>query len=590
MKNKKRLLWQLYPSYVFITLVALMTVSLFTLNSLTRFFNTQNANDLESRAYLFEHSVKPLLLEGVNSEVDRVCKGSGEKSRTRVTVILPSGVVIGDSEEEPQAMDNHGDRPEVSQALSGETGTSVRFSSTLGRNMMYVAVPLFSENMVVGVLRTSMALSSIEAELTRIRTRIISVGIFTAILAAGISLLVSRRITHPIEELTRGVGQFESGNLDHRLFIPESRELGELAEAMNKMAAQLDEMIKTETRQKNKLEAVLSGMVEGVVAMDRDENLISINEAAARFFRIDPQAATGKTLSAIVRNLAFLDFVKSAVKADEPREGDVVLDDYGNRILHTRTSSLLDGDYKRAGTLIVFNDVTTLRRLETMRKDFAANVSHEIKTPLTSIRGFVETLLADAGDFTEKQVHFLRIIEKNGNRLMAIIDDLLKLSRIETEKTGDLRFAKANLLKTLDAAVGALKPEAQKKNIDIDLSCDETLAVRMDSSMIEQAVINLVENAIKYCNDNSRVDVRVEKEADTVAIHVTDSGYGIEKEHLPRLFERFYRTDKARSRQLGGTGLGLAIVKHIMLAHKGDVSVESTIGKGSTFTLHLPAD
>lgn len=590
MKSRKRLLWHLYPSYVFITLVALLIVSLFTLSSLSDFFHTQIATDLQSRAYLFESGLRNLLISGQYDGVDHVCKTTGKKAFTRLTVILPSGAVVGDSEERPQAMDNHGDRPEVAAALTGKTGTTVRFSSTLNRNMIYVAIPVFDEDNIISVLRVSIPLSSFESETARIRTRIISAGIFIAVLAAGISLLVSRRITQPIEELTHGAVHFESGDLDYRLFIPESRELAELAEAMNQMAGQLDERIKTETRQKNKLEAVLAGMAEGVIAMDSDDHIISINDAAARFFRLDPLAATGKTLSEIVRNITFIDFVNASVLANEPREADIVLDDYGNRTLHTRTSSLLDGENRQAGTLIVFNDVTTLRRLETMRRDFAANVSHEIKTPLTSIRGFVETLLSDGDELNEKQVHFLQIIEKNVNRLMAIIEDLLKLSRIETEKPGDIHYSKANLYKTLDAAMTALKAEAEKKNIHLALSCDDKLMVRMDSSMIEQAVINLVDNAIKYCNENSRVDIRVILEKGGVDIHVADTGAGIEKEHLPRLFERFYRTDKARSRQLGGTGLGLAIVKHIMLAHKGDVSVTSILGKGSDFVLHLPVD
>lgn len=587
--KKKRLLWQIYPSYLFITLVALLAVSLFTLKSLSLFFHQQYSNDLESRARLFTSSITDLLLSDNFSEVDTECKHSGRPSATRLTVILPSGIVVGDSEENPHSMDNHNDRPEVIKALSGKTGTSVRFSSTLNQNMMYVAIPVFQGNEVLAVLRTSVALSSIESELKRIRMRIISVGIFAAILATFISLLVSRRIAHPIEEMTKGVGHFEKGDLEYRLFVPDSLEIGGLAEAMNAMATQLDERIKTETRQKNELNAVLSGMAEGVIAIDTDENIISINEAAARFFKTNHLLSSGKALSEIVRNLTFLELVKKSIKNRKNCEEDILLDDFGNRTLHARTSSLLDGENRQTGTLIVFNDVTTLRRLETMRKDFAANVSHEIKTPLTSIRGFVETLLNDSADFSEQQIHFLGIIEKNANRLMAIIEDLLKLSRIETENLDDLRFSKANLHKVLESAITTLKGEAEKKSIPIHLDCDPTLAVRMDSSMIEQAVINLVDNAIKYCNENSTVTLQAKKIGDRISIHVADTGYGIEKEHLPRLFERFYRTDKARSRQLGGTGLGLAIVKHIMLAHKGDVSVESTIGKGSVFTLNLPA-
>ncbi len=586
MTSRKRLLWQLYPSYLFITLSALAIVSVFALNSLSGFFYEEKNRDLVARANLFKIMAGELVHQENVQAVGEACKMAGIESGTRLTVILSSGQVIGDSENDPKTMDNHNDRPEIAKALSGHTGTAIRYSSTLKQNMLYVAVPLMKNSEVTAVVRASVSVSSIDNELQKTRWTVGAVGVFAAVLAALTSLLVARRITRPIEDMTKGAEQFEKGNLEHRLYVPESLELGSLAQAMNKMADQLDSRIKTETRQKNELIAVLSGMVEGVIALDRQDNIISINPAAAGFFHVTTPSPSGKNIADLVRNLAFLDFFEKARNAMETMESDIPLNDQEKRIIHIRTAPLLDEKDRRSGTLIVFSDVTTLRRLETMRRDFAANVSHEIKTPLTSIRGFVETLLADHEPLSDNHRHFLEIIDKNVNRLMAIIDDLLQLARIEKEGK-ELKRDNARLAPVLEGAVNTVNEAAKKKNIAITLTCNPGLSVPMDSSMIEQAVLNLVDNAVKYTEDGGSVSVTVSVNG-MVKISVADTGYGIEKEHHARLFERFYRTDKARSRQQGGTGLGLAIVKHIMLAHKGDVTVESTPGKGSVFTLHLP--
>ena len=272
-------------------------------------------------------------------------------------------------------------------------------------------------------------------------------------------------------------------------------------------------------------------------------------------------------------------------------EGDIAVYENGERILNTHCTPLADAGGQRLGTLIVLDDVTTLRRLENMRRDFAANVSHEIKTPLTAIRGFVETLGEGSIDDPEQARRFLQIIEKHVNRLTAILDDLMELSRIERED--DIRQMsreRRRIRDILHTAIRICGDSAGEKQIAINLNCDEQLTVTVDPTLMEQAFVNLIDNAVKYSNPDSRIRVTAEAIDQGVRILFEDQGIGISKKHLPRLFERFYRVDKARSRKMGGTGLGLAIVKHIVQAHGGQIAVESVIGEGTVFTVYLPAE
>ena len=364
-----------------------------------------------------------------------------------------------------------------------------------------------------------------------------------------------------------------------------------LAEAMNQMAAQLEDRIKTIINQRNELETVLSSMLEGVMAVDREERIISMNQAAAELFEIDLEGFDHRSVQEVIRNLNLQQFISTALSSKEPLQKDITLYQNSQRILDVKSSPLLDAIQDQVGTLIVINDVTHLRRLEDMRRDFVANVSHEIKTPLTAIKGFVETLHHGKVETEEETTRFLEIIEKHVDRLNSIIEDLLALSRIEQEdEEKTISFQLGNIGDIIQAAVQICRPKAEEKNIQIDIGDHEEMMARFDPPLLEQAVVNLLDNAIKYSEPESAIAVKVVQKNSEIIISVEDYGSGIAQKHLPRLFERFYRVDKARSRQLGGTGLGLAIVKHIAQAHGGRVSVKSTLGKGSVFTIHFPAD
>lgn len=524
-------------------------------------------------------------------EIDAFCRkiGGNSHSDIRITVVLSSGMVAGDTQRDPHNMENHGERPEIYTALRGNTGNSVRHSATLDERMLYVAVPVEKEEKIVAVVRTAISLTVIDKIFESIHYRIVWVGVLVAFLAAGISFWVSRRLSLPLERMKQGAELFAKGELNHRLHIPRAEEMASLAIAMNQMANHLDERIKSVISHRNELEAVLTSMKEGVIAFDLEERILSINQAAAAMFNKDPWEMESRSIQETIRNPQLQKFTKNALTNGDGLECDIVLYQDKERILNVHSTPLLDSKEARIGILVVLNDVTRLRHLENMRRDFVANVSHEIKTPLTAIQGFVETLLLESEDIPENLRRFLFIIDRHVQRLVAIIEDLLKLSRIERDgERKEIVLADTPVADVVRTAIQILESRAAEKNIRVDFQCEDSLSVEMESPLIEQALVNLLDNAIKYSEQNSSVEVRGIDRGSEVHISICDQGIGIEKEHLPRLFERFYRVDKARSRKLGGTGLGLAIVKHIVQAHNGKVDVFSSPGKGSTFTLILP--
>ncbi len=589
MKTKK-LIWQLYPTYLLIAFFVLVSVTWYATNAMRGFFLEQSAADLEERARLLIPHIREHLDPLDAAALDGLCKEVARFAETRVTVILPSGRVVGDSREDPAEMDNHIKRPEVAAAVEEIPGTAIRYSRTLERDMMYVAVPLTRGDDFQGILRTAVNIRSIEERLDTLWSRFVLWCGVVAVLTAFISFWVSRRIARPLVEMKRGTTHFASGNLAHRLVVPKNEEMAGLATAMNAMAAQLGDRIRTVIRQRNELDAVLSSMQEGIVAVDLDERVININPAAARMFRRPPEGLVGRSVQEIVRNPPLHRFLKKALLGGETRAEDIVLygADNGERTLHIRDYPLRDAHGEEMGVLMVLEDVTRLRELENLRRDFAANVSHEIKTPLTAIKGFVETLTAGALERPEAARRFLRIIENHVDRLSAMIDDLMDLSRIEQQQTEEIHFEQGRIRDVLEIAVQVCRPVAGEKEITVSVTCEPDLSARINRRLLEQAAVNLLNNAIKYSGRGRAVRITARGNDDGISIAFEDQGIGIPAIHIPRLFERFYRVDKARSRKQGGTGLGLAIVKHIVVSHGGRVTVESRPGQGSTFTIHLP--
>jgi two-component system phosphate regulon sensor histidine kinase PhoR len=587
--RRKKLLWKIYPLYLVIILSSIIIVGIYASSTLKKFYLRKTAEDLAVRAHLIAREVSATFDKENQQSLDALCKTVGRETATRITLIHRSGEVWGDSEEDPRKMENHAGRPEVKAAFLGNRGVSTRYSDTLQQEMMYVALPLEKDGEIVGVVRTSIPVSEIDATLGSIYWKIALAGLCLIVLAAAASLYVVRRISQPIEEMKRGAQRFADGNFSRKLLVPDSEELGSLADVLNHMAGQLDEKIRMITQQRNELETILSAMREGVLAVDSDERILTFNQAAGSFLGIDLSSTKGYAIQEVVRNADILRFLSRVLTGDGPIEGEIVLHGPENKFLQLNGTLLQDIAGNKIGALVVLNDITRLRQLENIRREFVANVSHELKTPVTSIKGYVETLQEGALDDKDNVQKFLDIVLKQSDHLNAIVDDLLSLSRIEQDaESGEVQLTEENLGRILEAAVVDYELKAREREIKLMVNYGEEVMVKANSRLLKQAIGNLLDNAIKYSEPGKAVEVEATGNTDEVVIRVSDHGNGIAPEHLPRLFERFYRVDKGRSRELGGTGLGLAIVKHITQAHGGHVTVESSLGKGSIFTLHLP--
>jgi len=589
MAANRKLFWQIYPSYLLITLVALVAVTWYASHSIRHFYLEQTAANLEARARLCQEQILNAGAPFDSEKIDQMVKRMGRLGAGRITVILASGKVAADSDEDPAAMDSHADRSEFIAALQGGRGISIRHSRTLAEDLMYVAVPVKQKERIQAVIRTAIPIIDVDAAVRAIRTRILLGGLVMAVFAGLVGLFVSRRITRPIQQIRAWAESIAKGESNRRPSIRASEEIEALSISLEQMARDLKERLDTVIRQRNEMEAVLSSMAEGVMALDMEERLIGMNDAAGRMLGVCGTDMQGRSIQEVIRSTLLHQFVADTLSSKKPTEKDIPLSSDGDLIVNCRGSLLRDGEGRQIGALVVFNDVTRLRKLETIRREFVANVSHELKTPITAIKGFVETLRDGAVKNPADADRFLAIIEKHAARLEAIVEDLLHLSRIEQgAETGEIERVDSRICDILRTAVQICHMRAEAKGIRVEMSCPEDMQAQVDPPLLEQAVVNLLDNAVKYSENGKTVQVEAERADRDIRISVRDQGCGIEKRHLGRLFERFYRVDKARSRELGGTGLGLAISKHIVQAHSGRLTVESTPGKGSIFSIYLP--
>lgn len=586
--KEKRLIWQLYPSYVLVVIISLALALVYATNSFESFYLNQVTSNLKSQTILIESQVLPYIDASSYSELTVFLSQQKQRVHSRFTVMNSDGDILADSDEHSDNMDNHLNRPEVIQALSNHWGSSIRYSDTLKTNMMYMAKPLLKQGAVIGVIRSAIPINELDNTLWKLKKKIGLWGICISLFSAFIGFVVSKTIQAPLKALTEGADEFSKGNFNFRLGIPKIKEFRVLAEALNTMAFQLSDRMNTIIKQANEKEAILSTMVEGIVTVDKHAHVTSINQSAMDYFCKHHESVIGSAFSDVIDHDDLYMVVTSALTSAQLIETDIVVTFPKERFLHVHGLGLQNPNGECNGALLVIHDITQLRRLEAVRKEFVANVSHELKTPVTLIKGFLETLINGAGETKKERDEFLAITQAHTHRLETIIEDLLSLSRLEQSGFKDTILMKEECLNdVIMVSVNTCRELALSKQSDIQFNASEMIYSSINRSLMEQALFNIIDNALKYSPPQSLILITLVQSENDIIISIEDQGCGISQEHIPHVFERFYRVDRARSRDVGGTGLGLSIVKHIMQVHNGFVAIDSVEGKGSVFTLTL---
>ncbi|MFO7774691.1 MAG: ATP-binding protein [Candidatus Hydrogenedentota bacterium] len=533
-------------------------------------------------------------LDDGEEALQAACERLAFSDGMRLMVIGRDGEVLADSMPTGGEQSLSSTAPEIQRAIWGEPGSDLRRTTPEAERHVYAAAPVFEDGAVIAVARTSQSAPSAP---TGALVGILGVGaVAIATVVLALEWAATRRLRQEFQAVDEGVEAMGRGELTRRIRIRGDSPFAPLAQKLHDMGHETSARLRSAVQKRNQLERVLASMVEGVLAVDADERIILMNDAAGRLFGIPPSRAQGRNLQEIVRNANLQRFFRQlqtlppANEAPPALEDEItVYDGAGKRFLQVHGTLLRDGEGRSLGTLAALHDVTNMRKLESARRDFVANVSHELRTPMTSIKGYVETLLEDGPSDHAQVRSFLAIVAKQSDRLIALVEDLLALSRIEQEEEREgLPLARGTARDVLQGAYHACQSAASDKDIHITIRCEENLTIPMNQPLLQQAVTNLLDNAIKYSEAGTQVEMEALTVNGSAVIRVRDQGRGIAPEHLDRIFERFYRVDKARSRRLGGTGLGLAIVKHIVRAHGGVVSADSATKGGSVFTIHLP--
>ncbi len=545
---------------------------------------------LTIQGHLIENQIPP---ESVKKEdtifLDTLVKTLSPEAKCRITIMNGQGRVLADSEkslDEIPTMENHLNRPEVRTALTGSTGIDTRYSPTLKIDMLYVALPLKDKTETIGIVRLALPLESVQRTLFGIR-KIVFIGLLFALaLAFVLGSVVAGNTIRPISRMIQVSRRFSEGDFSRRIIRGSQDEIGELAQTLNTMAQDIEDKIGEIQTQNQKLAATFNSMIEGVVVVNKEGYIISINPTIEKIFGISKKDVEGKAFLEAIRNNDISEVISAVLRKGESASSELALFYPVRRIFEVNATPIFDND-DVTGCLVVIHDITEIRRLETVRSDFIASVSHELKTPLTSIKGFIETLLEGALDDKENNRAFLKIIQEHAERLNNLVNDLLSLSYLESKEIS-LETEDVNLRQQVERTILGFKSQVRKKDLEVKNELPEGLLVRADKDRIEQVFTNLIDNAIKFNKEKGLVKISHQEIDGKMKVIVEDSGIGIPEKDIPRIFERFYRVDKARSRELGGTGLGLSIVKHIIELHDGKVGVESTEGLGSKFWFTLP--
>ncbi|MDO9548387.1 MAG: ATP-binding protein [Candidatus Marinimicrobia bacterium] len=576
MIKQNRFFIKIFSGYL-ITIIVLSSLILFISfrNIKSHYIETLTGN-LENLNHSIANQIISSVNAGVIDNLDAVVKELGEKINTRITVIDVKGAVLADSENNPGQMENHGYRAEVREALAGKTGRNIRFSKTMQQTMLYVATPIEKNGNIIAVLRTSLYLSDVDSLLNTLRIRIINITLIVILLVLIGVLIYSNNLYRPVKKLVAASRKIATGDFNTRVILRRKDDFKELAETFNMMTRKLKDSFEEISLQRDQLKTIISSVHSGLFVIDKDDKVILYNDSFKNISKTEEIAK--KYYWEVLRDPDLLNLIKNVQKSGNDTTGEINI---GSKTYLCSVSHIPANEE----IVIIFHDISEIMHLQQLKKDFIVNVSHELRTPLTAIKGFVETL---EDDFIPENKRYLEIIERHTDRLINIVNDLLLLAEIEDKS--QLQIEEANLTQIQADLTKLFAEKTDTKNLQLEWEiADKMTTISCDPFKLEQVLINLLDNAIK-CTDKGKIKIRFSQISNNTLIEIEDTGIGIPKEHLSRIFERFYTVDKSHSRQLGGTGLGLSIAKHIVLLHNGRIDVESTPGEGTTFSVWLPGD
>ncbi|PIS28870.1 MAG: hypothetical protein COT43_05435 [Candidatus Marinimicrobia bacterium CG08_land_8_20_14_0_20_45_22] len=572
---KKTFFSKIFTGY----LIVILSLTGLILFASLRLIRTQTVNTLSSQMinfnYVLARGFAPLILNRNYTDLDRLIKEYRREIATRITVIDTSGKVIADSEKDPRRMNNHRYRPEVRTAFLGSVGSDIRFSGTVDSEMLYIATPFVQNGKTIAIIRSSVYLSDVRTMIVGFKWRLLRIMLASVFLAMAISFLLAKSTIRPIQLLVKASRKITAGDFDQKVHWNQNDEFRELSESFNRMTSEIQRLFDDISLRHNEIKTIISSIQSGLAALDAGGKVTFFNDSFLEI--VHRQPIDGRLYWEIIREPVFVDFVKKTTDSRTSSSAEIEI----NGKLYLCSSTFIEENRE---IILLFSDVSEVKALQKLKKDFVVNVSHELRTPLTAIKGFVE-ILQDEPDAEKRR--YIDIVARHINRLIAIVSDLLNLAEIEDRPA--LQIEKVDLQALVKDTVHLFKTKIAEKGLKIEINIPEQASMLdADPFRLQQVFINLIDNAVKY-TEKGFIAISAMKSDREIRIEIRDTGIGIAKEHLPRLFDRFYVVDKSRSRQLGGTGLGLSIARHIILLHNGRIRAESLPGVGTTFIIELPA-
>lgn len=573
----KRLSSKIFLSHLLVILFLTSLIVVFSFRIIKSDYQQTLVNNLTSLNNTFQFKLKDYIIDNKVDKIDSLTKAIGKEINIRITVVDMNGRVIGDSESNPETMDNHKNRPEILKALNGEIGKSVRYSNTVQKEMIYLALPIKINESIFGISRVSYFASDFDELLSSLLIYMIELSLLVIIITLVGILYFTRNLTKPINQLSIAASNVAAGDFDIKVKVKSKDEIATLARNFNLMTNKLKDLFEQVISQKEELNTIITSIEEGLVSLDSEGRILLANEMFNRI--IETELVEGRKYKKVIKEKSFRNLFKDTLKNKKSITKEIQVNDQ----YFLTSSNYIESKNE---VVILFHDITEIKKLEQIKKDFAINISHELRTPLTAIKGFLETMQSEV-EGNELAVKYMKIITRHTNRLIDLVQDLLMLSEVEDENIR-LIYSEFNIYKFIENVSKIFEQKLNDKNLRFEINSDDkNLKIKADIFKLEQVFINLIDNGIKY-TDEGKISINIKSSKEYINISIEDTGIGIPENDVDRIFERFYLVNKARTRKEGGTGLGLSIVKHIILNHKGTIKVESKIDVGTKFLIKLP--